>query len=106
MVTAMVNIDRLKKKITRLLLHTDTNSKVGWRTFIQKCYRLNYLRRRSPEKCHVVVKIVPDLCELNKTIQERFQSKENDTFFLILLESHSLIMTRAGKRIFFSARKY
>ena len=64
---ALVNADRVKRKLPSLLLDGSTNTKKGWKAFMRSRYRFDRFKKKHPEKFNTLTnKLVADLAELEK----------------------------------------
>jgi hypothetical protein len=63
----MVNADRVKRKLSSLLVDNCSNikNKKGWNAFMRSRYRLEQFKKKNPEKCNFLInRLVVDLNEL------------------------------------------
>jgi hypothetical protein len=64
----LVNADRVKRKLSSLLLDNNTNSSNGWKTFMRYRYPFEQFKRRNPEKFNSLTnRVLADL-EFEKAV--------------------------------------
>lgn len=63
-----MNADRVKRKLSSLLLDNNTNSSNGWKTFMRYRYPFEQFKRRNPEKFNSLTnRVLADL-EFEKAV--------------------------------------
>ena len=66
---ALVNADRVKRKLPSLILDGSTNNKKGWNNFMSTRARLSKFKTHNPEKYNTLVnKVIADLSEFEKAV--------------------------------------
>jgi hypothetical protein len=66
---ALVNADRVKRKLPSLILDGSTNNKKGWKAFMRSRYRLDRFKEKHPERFNTLTnKVIADLNELEKAV--------------------------------------
>jgi hypothetical protein len=69
---ALVNADRVKRKLPSLLVDGDTSKKANYNKFMRTRYRLSRFKRRNPERFNTLTnKVISDLAELEKAVSSK-----------------------------------
>jgi hypothetical protein len=66
-----LNADRVKRKLPSLLVDESTTKKKSWNSLMRYRYRFIQFKRRQPEKfCSITNRILLDLTDLEKAVNE------------------------------------